>query len=357
MSIYKPKGKPYYLYDFVIEGRRFHGSTGTTDHEQAKAIEAAERYAVKQHQHFNIKPEMILDIAAGRFWEESGQYDSASKTTEYQSENLLRIIGKDTILSAIDDSAVAMFIAKRRGEKSTRSKKPTKKEPNPPVLSVSASTVNREWPLLRRIMFRARDIYKVSVAEVEWKKHKLKERPPVDNPFSEGDETRLLAEAIDYLRPPIKFSLLTGVRLSNCMKLDWSQIDMQARTVIFQTKGGGQLRLPIVDELLLLLANLDPKNSGPVFTRDGEEIKSWRTAWEGARRRAGVPSKRWHDLRHTAGSRMIARGVPLSVVQEVLDHQNITTTRRYIHHEEGAKRAALEALAGNQSRPIPDQTI
>ena len=39
----------------------------------------------------------------------------------------------------------------------------------------------------------------------------------------------------------------------------------------------------------------------------------------------------FHDLRHTVGTRLVAMGVPLPVVQEILGHAKITTTMRYVH--------------------------
>ena len=42
--------------------------------------------------------------------------------------------------------------------------------------------------------------------------------------------------------------------------------------------------------------------------------------------RAGLPRKRFHDLRHTAASLLLAMGTDLRVVQEVLGHSQITLT-------------------------------
>ena len=36
-----------------------------------------------------------------------------------------------------------------------------------------------------------------------------------------------------------------------------------------------------------------------------------------------------HRLRHTFATRLLAQGVPIDVVQEVLGHSNINTTRKY----------------------------
>jgi site-specific recombinase XerD len=36
-----------------------------------------------------------------------------------------------------------------------------------------------------------------------------------------------------------------------------------------------------------------------------------------------------HRLRHTLATRLLAKGIPIDVVQKVLGHESISTTRRY----------------------------
>ncbi|MEV0167355.1 site-specific integrase [Nonomuraea fuscirosea] len=40
---------------------------------------------------------------------------------------------------------------------------------------------------------------------------------------------------------------------------------------------------------------------------------------------------RVHDARHTAATLLIEQGVGISVVQEILGHSQLTTTKRYTH--------------------------
>jgi len=47
---------------------------------------------------------------------------------------------------------------------------------------------------------------------------------------------------------------------------------------------------------------------------------------------AGMPRMRFHDLRHSAASFMIAQGVPLRVVMEVLGHSDIGVTANVYGH-------------------------
>jgi integrase len=48
--------------------------------------------------------------------------------------------------------------------------------------------------------------------------------------------------------------------------------------------------------------------------------------------RAGLPSVRLHDLRHTAASLLLAQGVPARVVMEILGHSAIALTMNTYSH-------------------------
>ena len=53
---------------------------------------------------------------------------------------------------------------------------------------------------------------------------------------------------------------------------------------------------------------------------------------------------RFHDLRHTVATRMVEKGVPLPVVQEILGHAKISTTMRYTHVIPKQKKEAMSVL-------------
>lgn len=68
-------------------------------------------------------------------------------------------------------------------------------------------------------------------------------------------------------------------------------------------------------------------------TRHGspiERTEDWR-AWKAILGQAHVRDARVHDARHTAATLLIAQGVHIRVVQEVLGHTRVTTTERYTH--------------------------
>ncbi len=60
----------------------------------------------------------------------------------------------------------------------------------------------------------------------------------------------------------------------------------------------------------------------------------------------GLPAQRFHDLRHAAATFLIAQGVPLRVVMEILGHSTIATTAdTYGHVMPELQRDATERTA------------
>lgn len=67
---------------------------------------------------------------------------------------------------------------------------------------------------------------------------------------------------------------------------------------------------------------------------------------------SGVKRIRFHDLRHTAATLMIAEGLDLRTVQEICGHKEITTTMRYAHLlGDAIKRAAKVFAVQPSSQP------
>jgi integrase len=67
-----------------------------------------------------------------------------------------------------------------------------------------------------------------------------------------------------------------------------------------------------------------------------------------ALRRAGVREVRFHDLRHTFGTRMAAAGVPMRTLQEWMGHRDYKTTLIYADYAPAANEAELVNAAFGQ---------
>ncbi|MFN0122083.1 MAG: tyrosine-type recombinase/integrase, partial [Blastocatellia bacterium] len=61
---------------------------------------------------------------------------------------------------------------------------------------------------------------------------------------------------------------------------------------------------------------------------------------------AKITNFRFHDLRHTAGTRLADAGVDAFTIKEILGHGSIQTSARYVHAPDEGKKRAVESLAG-----------
>ena len=165
------------------------------------------------------------------------------------------------------------------------------------------------------------------------------------------------------MRLLVRFCMTTGVRLMNALRLTWAQVDYEAGVIAFRTKskrpGGERHVIPITREIRILLANERGKHPIYVYTyvcrrnrgkrRKGQRYpfskNDWRKDWKAALSAAGIKDFRFHDLRHTAATRLLRATGNLAVVQRVLGHSSPTMTLRYAHVEVDDMRAAMEAAA------------
>ena len=73
-------------------------------------------------------------------------------------------------------------------------------------------------------------------------------------------------------------------------------------------------------------------------------ITDMTSAWDALRKRAEVRC-RFHDLRHTAATKMAEAGVPESTMLALMGHMSRAMLERYSHIRMAAKRHAVEALS------------
>ena len=165
---------------------------------------------------------------------------------------------------------------------------------------------------------------------------KLKENSYKIRYLTIDEEKRLMEELSESLKPIVICALTTGLRLSNILNLRWESIDIEQNFIEIlkqENKGHKQIRLPIAPKFKIELEKIGIKKEGYVFINPatGEQYKTIKTGFKGALRRAGIKNFRFHDLRHTVGTRLVANGADLITVKEFLAHSDIKTTQRYMH--------------------------
>jgi integrase len=116
--------------------------------------------------------------------------------------------------------------------------------------------------------------------------------------------------------------------------------------------------VPLAPDVAKALAQLGRRrdwagNDDLVFAGAGGDYvngSALRRRYKDAFARAGLRSVRFHDLRHTFGTRMIAKA-EVRRVQEWMGHADIQTTLRYLHCVLRDEGAALVAEAFAVARP------
>ncbi len=97
-------------------------------------------------------------------------------------------------------------------------------------------------------------------------------------------------------------------------------------------------------------------DEGWVFTDGAGEPVHPHAVYEAFRRivhNAGVPTIRFHDLRHTHGSLLISDGIPVKVVSERLGHANIAFTIQTYQHLLPGMQADAARSTERLAKPVP----
>lgn len=185
----------------------------------------------------------------------------------------------------------------------------------------------------------------------------LKENNKIERYLSPQQTTRLLtavhASQNPMLAPIIAMLLLTGARKREALDARWQDVDWRQKLWrIPKTKSGKARHVPLSSGALDLLRKLretsDPgTDSIFVNPRTGQPFVSIFYSWDTARKQAGVPALRIHDLRHSFASFLVNAGRSLYEVQELLGHADIRTTSRYAHLSRERLREAVEVVAGH----------
>jgi len=266
MSVYKRSGRDTYSYDFWVQGRRFSGDTRATTKREAKQVEAEYRQAAKLSAEAAFHaPMMTFEIAASRWYLEVGQHARDVDTVLRNIEWLKKWIGAGTDLRDITDSLVASLVARRRGEKTRHRKEPT---------LVSNATVNRTCTQpLREIIMRAKKVWKVSVADVDFGRHMLKEPQERVREASAAEEAAIMDELSRGYDAAVRFAFLTGCRRMEIIGLEWPHVDFFSRRFTVLGKGSKVRTIPMSDAVHDLLWNLKDHHPEKVFTYEARRTR------------------------------------------------------------------------------------
>ena len=154
-------------------------------------------------------------------------------------------------------------------------------------------------------------------------------------------------EELGYL---VQFLAHTGARTGEALKLDWHQVDLQRREVVFMSLKGGdgprERTVPLNDKAIEALKWMQRKsNGGRVFRQpNGKEYAIYVNKWgkEESGRKFPLIGRAAKDvgitktvtaytMRHTFASLLRKRGASLDRIKELMGHSNIEMTLVYAH--------------------------
>ncbi|MCY1283783.1 Tyrosine recombinase XerC [compost metagenome] len=365
MSVYKRKGQDTYSYDFQLRGRRFSGDTGATTKREAvrfeEARKEAERAKLAEETSFYGK-ELTFELASSRWWTEVGQHNSGQETILRNLLWLKTHIGSKTNLTEITDNVIASLVARRRGERI---------KGKPDAAFVSPSTVNRTCTQpLREIIMRAKKVWKVAVADVDFGRHMLKEPQERVREASVDEEAAIMEQLERGYDDAVEFAFLSGCRRMEILGLEWPHIDFFSKRFSVTGKGGKTRTIPMSDAIYDLLWKQKDHHPVKVFTYAAKRTLKKQNLIRGTRypltesglksamRRAvpnaNVKNFRFHDTRHTTATRVL-RASNLRVAQILLGHRDIKTTTKYAHAIDDDVRRALNATSSPTKSPTNDE--
>jgi integrase len=189
--------------------------------------------------------------------------------------------------------------------------------------------------------------------------------------FTEPEILRLahhIVDEPDLTGLGVLLALNSGLRLGELCALRWSDIDLHAgflrverevqrlyekgctKLIVQPPKSESSLRrIPLPADILSLLAAHKPKTAGGVCLLTGTaaplEPRTMQNRYRALLKRAGVPYRNFHALRHTYATRCIEQNVDVKSVSEMLGHSDVRITlQTYVHVSLRHKQQAVQSI-------------
>ncbi|TQF13718.1 site-specific integrase [Myxococcus llanfairpwllgwyngyllgogerychwyrndrobwllllantysiliogogogochensis] len=177
--------------------------------------------------------------------------------------------------------------------------------------------------------------------------------------FEEAE--RLINMAEPEWKTVLLVAIKTGLRQGELIGLQWPDVDLKRgllhvrraiwRGVTSVPKGGRERTIELPESVVAALKAHRHLRGPYVFClEDGSPLSAPRMnrPLQRSMRHAGITREvgiiGWHDLRHTYGSHLVMRGIPLKVIQELMGHATIDMTERYAHLSPDTRRNAVRVL-------------
>ncbi len=209
------------------------------------------------------------------------------------------------------------------------------------LVKVKPNTVMRELRILRVLIDWARDERGAEIKGNPARHLRVRGTGDARTPFfTDEDEKKLLYELSQISNPNhlrlTKLALATGFRRSELLSLTWSNIDLKKKLLYIYRKNcaakdsSPEMRVvPLPDKARKIIEELKEREGRIIDLTKG----SARHVFDKARKKAGLETLRFHDLRHIAISRMWRSGMNALEISACSGHRDIKMLMRYSHFQ------------------------
>ncbi|MDO4988030.1 MAG: tyrosine-type recombinase/integrase [Synergistes sp.] len=172
-----------------------------------------------------------------------------------------------------------------------------------------------------------------------------KKNDSIPRALSYEQTMKLMTDGLDeksktYRRDRLLMEMMysSGLRVSEVIGLNWDSVEIEERCFRVLGKGDKERFVPFGEPLRDMLREWRDltcvDEHAPVFSSGkGAERLTVRTVDRVVLRaaaRAGLYGVTPHTLRHCCATHMLENGAPLRIVQEMLGHESIAATQRYL---------------------------
>jgi integrase len=325
-AIKKHAGKVYEI-DYLVNGKRKReriGKSKVAAENRLREVQtqiAEDRYVERDKNAIMALSKVIdwyLDLA------EVTSLSSHQRIKDCLS-NIVRIIGKDTLIRDISLDEVQLY-RKIRGNED--SKKYAGKK-------VSVATVNREIAAIKRTLNLAAEYKKISnnpIASVKMlPEHNIRERVLTDEEFE-----RLLKAAPEHIKPILIVAFYEPMRFEEIILLKWTELDLKnepgfIRLPASRVKGKKKGRvIPMHPRVKDILSSLPSRfKGGRVFHKRGKSFYDFRKSFNQAKRDADIDDFLFHDFRHCAVTNLRRAGNDIATIMKISGHKTLSMFQRY----------------------------
>ena len=237
------------------------------------------------------------------------------------NNRLLPFFG-DRLFRDISPALVEAYRQRRLGQPSGRA----------PYGPTKPASVNRELACFKTLFRKAVNNGKAERNPAQGVKL-LKENNERDRILSPDEYIRLLAHSPAHLAPIVKVGYYTGMRTGEILELTWGQIDLREGFIKLEagdTKTQAPRLVPLTRELVTMFRAMPRGLPGvKVFTYEGRQIGSVKTAFRASCRRAGIEDFTFHDLRHSAINNWRLQGHDYFRIMAATGHKTMIVFKRY----------------------------